>query len=45
MTPEQKSNRFYGLVALFVALIAVGIIWFVGSSEADQPASVAQAQT
>jgi len=44
MTPEQKSNRFYGLVALFVALIAVGIIWFVGSSEADQPASVAQAQ-
>jgi len=44
MTQEQKSNRFYGLVAVFVALIAVGIIWFVGSSEADQPAATAQAQ-
>ncbi len=44
MTPQQKSNSFYGLVALFVALIALGIIWFVGSSEAEQPAQVVQAQ-
>src|SRR4030065_498358 len=44
MNQEQKSSSFYGLVALFAALIAVGIIWFVGSSEAEQSSVLAQTQ-